>query len=79
MQVGLLTNWLRVTGSGYATAAVKTDKTLWTWGQNDVGQLAQGNLTYLSSPKQVGSLTNWNLINGIAYTGSTAGFIATAS
>ena len=39
--------------------AVKTDGTLWSWGDNSNGQLGVGNTTYYSSPKQVGSLTNW--------------------
>lgn len=61
-QVGALTTWLTITGGGYAVApalAIKTDGTLWAWGQNINGQLGFGNITNYSSPKQVGSLTNW--------------------
>lgn len=74
-QVGALTNWLDVCASGYrgAAYAVKTDGTLWSWGQNEIGQLGQGNLTYYSSPKQVGSLTNWATL---ARTGSRSYFTA---
>ena len=32
---------------------------LYSWGQNNTGQLGLGNTTYYSSPKQVGALTNW--------------------
>ena len=32
---------------------------LWSWGYNFYGQLGLGNITYYSSPKQVGALTNW--------------------
>ena len=40
--------------------AVKTDGTLWAWGDNSYGQVGQGTSgTKFSSPKQVGSLTNW--------------------
>ena len=36
---------------------------LFTWGQNNSGgQLGLGNTTRYSSPKQVGSLTNWSSI-----------------
>jgi alpha-tubulin suppressor-like RCC1 family protein len=28
------TNWKQVSGGGYHTAAIKTDGTLWTWGNN---------------------------------------------
>ena len=34
---------------------------LFSWGQNNLGQLGLGNTTYYSSPKQVGSLTTWRL------------------
>ena len=60
-QVGTLTNWLQISSS-YIMAhvsAIKTDGSLWTWGVNNKGQLGLGNLTSYSSPKQVGSLTNW--------------------
>jgi alpha-tubulin suppressor-like RCC1 family protein len=60
-QVGALTNWLTVSSGQYSTtAAIKTDGTLWTWGQNNYGQLGLGNTTDYSSPKQVGALTNWS-------------------
>ena len=46
----------------YFTIATKTDGTLWSWGYNPYGQLGLGNVTYYSSPKQVGVLTNWSSI-----------------
>lgn len=65
-QVGALTNWASLARTGDTngtgarfTGAVKTDGTLWMWGRNNYGQLGLGNLTDYSSPKQVGSLTNW--------------------
>jgi alpha-tubulin suppressor-like RCC1 family protein len=59
-QVGSLTSWLTVSAGSYSsTAAIKTDGTLWTWGQNNFGQLGLGNTVDRSSPSQVGSLTNW--------------------
>jgi len=69
-QVGALTNWSRVTAGGNFTIASKTDGTLWAWGQNNNGQLGQGNLTYRSSPVQVGALTTWLF--------AAAGYIHTA-
>ncbi len=61
VQIGSLTNWLQVAAcpSSYSTAAIKTDGTLWTWGNNVRGQLGHGGTTNVSSPVQVGSLTNW--------------------
>jgi len=60
IQIGSLTNWATVdAGNGPFAAAVKTDGTLWTWGENSYGTLGHGNTTNLSSPVQVGSLTTW--------------------
>ena len=56
IQVGALTNWLRLSAY-YATISVKSDGTLWAWGYNTDGTLGLGNTTFYSSPKQVGSLT----------------------
>jgi len=41
---------------------------LWSWGDNSAGELGQGNTTSLSSPKQVGSLTNWSTPSAGEYT-----------
>ena len=63
-QVGSLTTWVTLptpsTGQRFA-GAIKTDGTLWMWGQQNVrGQLGLGNTTNYSSPKQVGALTAWS-------------------
>ena len=42
--------------------AIKTDGTLWTWGDNGPGSLGQGNNTQYSSPKQVPG-TTWSEIS----------------
>ena len=61
-QVGALNNWSKVYTNGVvvaSTAAIKTDGTIWSWGNGALGALGLGNSTSYSSPKQVGSLTNW--------------------
>jgi alpha-tubulin suppressor-like RCC1 family protein len=63
-QIGGLTTWASVGGAKYqpysnTSFGIKTDGTLWGWGRNEFGQLGLGNITYYSSPKQVGTLTNW--------------------
>ena len=62
-----MTTWDNV-GTSYSTsAAIKTDGTLWTWGNGQYGMLGNGSTTDISSPAQVGSLTNWSLVSK-AYT-----------
>jgi len=48
----------------YATLAIKTDGTLWAWGDNQKGQLGLNNKNEYSSPRQVGTDTNWALVAG---------------
>ena len=48
----------------YATLAIKTDGTLWAWGDNQKGQLGLNSKEEFSSPKQVGTDTNWALVAG---------------
>jgi alpha-tubulin suppressor-like RCC1 family protein len=65
--VGSLTTWLNVSAGFAYTLATKTDGTLWSWGYNVSGQLATGNTTKYSSPKQVGALTNWLTVSAGNY------------
>jgi alpha-tubulin suppressor-like RCC1 family protein len=58
-----LTDWFRVSSGGSATAAIKTNNTLWTWGLNNNGQLGQNNVISRSSPVQVGALTDWRQVS----------------
>jgi len=71
VQVGALTTWATI-GPGSETdqansewsMAVKTDGTLWTWGENTKGQLGDGSTTDRSSPVQIGALTTWSSVSG---------------
>ena len=52
------TTWVRpLNNLAYNGGAVKTDGTLWMWGMNEQGQLAQNNRTNYSSPVQVPGFT----------------------
>jgi len=51
--------------TGYGKAALKTDGTLWTWGQNEVGQLGHNNRTERNEPYQVPG-TNWAEVAGLS-------------
>jgi alpha-tubulin suppressor-like RCC1 family protein len=67
VQVGALTTWLNVTAGMYHSLAIKTDGTLWSWGQNTYGQLGQNNRLNRSSPVQVGALTDWSQVSAGNY------------
>ena len=58
-QVGADTNWSSISMGEHLASAIKTDGTLWSWGQNDAGQLGLNNTIYRSSPVQVGADTTW--------------------
>jgi hypothetical protein len=49
-------------GTGY-TLAIGGDGALWTWGQNDYGQLGDGTTTNKSTPVKIGSDKDWAVIS----------------
>ena len=54
------TNWKQVSCAYITTAAIKTDGTLWLWGQNAGGQLGDNTTSNKSSPvTTVAGGTNW--------------------
>lgn len=60
VQVGSDTNWLRVwAGHNTTTIGIKTDGTLWCWGEGNIGQSGHNNTVSYSSPVQVGTDTDW--------------------
>ena len=62
------TNWKQVGSGGYHTAAIKTDGTLWLWGQNYYGQLGDNTAVNKSSPVQtISGGTNWKQVSGGKY------------
>ena len=71
VQIGSLTDWKQIDAgesvNGNFAVAVKTNGTLWSWGGNAGGQLGSGTITARSSPVQVGSLTDWNIVSAGTY------------
>ena len=70
-QVGVATNWNKVSAGPFHSLATKTDGTLWSWGNNAAGGLGLNLVAanHRSSPTQVGVATNWNLIaTSVGYT-----------
>ena len=62
------TNWAfgrgKVSAGLQCVWALKTDGSLYNWGDNEYGQLGQGNRTQYSSPRQVPG-TSWNSVGGL--------------
>ena len=63
------TTWSKGFYNGHYPFAIRTDGTLWTWGQNHKGQLGLNSRTYYSSPVQVPG-TTWREVR-VGYDGST--------
>ncbi len=63
-QLGTDTTWGSsiIMGNYNATVVLKSDGTLWGWGENQSGQLGQNNNTSYSSPIQIGTSNNWNSV-----------------
>jgi alpha-tubulin suppressor-like RCC1 family protein len=56
-------NWKYVSAGGYSILAIKTDGTLWGWGGNAYGQLADNTVIPKSSPIQtITGGTNWSKV-----------------
>jgi alpha-tubulin suppressor-like RCC1 family protein len=58
------TNWKQVACGTSYVAAIKTDGTLWTWGENIYGQLGDNTTDWKSSPVQtIAGGTNWKQVS----------------
>ncbi|MBI5778294.1 MAG: chromosome condensation regulator RCC1 [Planctomycetes bacterium] len=62
-RVGADNDWADVKGGMYYTAALKTNGTLWAWGQNKEGQFGTGDTENRNSPFQIGTNSDWKSIN----------------
>ncbi len=68
VQVSGLTNVVGIAAGRFFSMAVKSDGTVWTWGQNLYGQLGNGNTTDSNVPVQVTGLTG--ITSAVAATGA---------
>ena len=61
-QVGTDTDWSKIACMRTTVLALRTNGTLWTWGNNQNGRCAQNSTStgYYSSPVQVGTGTDWS-------------------
>lgn len=63
VQVGALTNWsadiTKISVGNGQTYNIKTDGTMWSWGQNSGGEVGDNSTVHKSSPVQIGTATDW--------------------
>ena len=59
VQVGNGAMWVQGSISYRSALGIKSNGTLWSWGDNTYGQLGQNDVIHRSVPTQVGLLTNW--------------------
>ena len=69
IRLAVETGWKSVTSHDGCFYALKTDGSLWAWGDNVYGQLGIGSRENATRPKQVGSSTNWIGVWAGAYDG----------
>lgn len=64
-RIGTDNDWVDMACSrfwGYSAFAIKTNGTLWSWGENSAGQLGIGNTQTQTLPVQVGTDTDWKQV-----------------
>jgi hypothetical protein len=59
VQLGSDRDWKAIVGGGLHFLALKTDGSLWAWGQNDNGQLGDGTTENRNQPLRIGLETHW--------------------
>ncbi|MDH5718124.1 MAG: DUF4215 domain-containing protein, partial [Spirochaetia bacterium] len=69
-QIGTNNTWQSISTGGSHTLAIKSDGTLWAWGENSSGQLGDGTTINRDTPDQIGTDTNWQFVSaGGSYSG----------
>jgi alpha-tubulin suppressor-like RCC1 family protein len=62
-QIGTGATWSAISAGSLHTVALKSDGTLWTWGENTYGQLGDGTTVNKNIPTQIGTGTTWSAIS----------------
>ena len=63
VRIGTDNDWVMVSAGGQHALAIKTDGSLWTWGNNNYGQLGDGGTADRTSPIQIGSDKDWAFVS----------------
>lgn len=67
IQIGLSTDWAKIFARGTFSIALKTDGTLWGWGNNSAGQLGDGTTDMKTVPTPIGTDTWQSVSAGFYY------------
>ncbi|MCR4347292.1 MAG: S8 family serine peptidase [Sulfuricaulis sp.] len=60
VRIGFENTWASIAaGGGFHNVALKSDGTLWAWGQNNYGQLGDGTNVDKNAPVQIGTGNTW--------------------
>ncbi len=62
-QLGTATDWDTAAAGEYCTAAIKTDRSLWTWGDNSAGAIGDNTTTNRVSPVRIGFGGSWEKVS----------------
>lgn len=62
VQIGTDDDWSFVTGGSYYSCGIRTDHSLWCWGDNAEGQLGVVTSPVVVTPMQIGTRTDWQWI-----------------
>lgn len=63
VQIGTDADWLAVSDGDTHAMALKTDGTLWCWGDNNYGAVGDGTAIWRWEPVQIGSDNDWQSIS----------------
>jgi alpha-tubulin suppressor-like RCC1 family protein len=58
----ILAEFVQIATGNWHSLGIKSDGTLWAWGQNSTGQLGDGTTTNRTSPVQIGTDNTWSKI-----------------
>ena len=57
------TNWTNISAGDAHSCGLRSDGSLWCWGDNSFGQLGDGTTTSRTTPTRIGTTTNWTNIS----------------
>ena len=62
-RIGSNNDWVTVAAGNDYSLGIRTDGSLWSWGDNFSGQLGLSDHTYRTMPVRVGSFTDWVMVS----------------